>query len=250
MKHFRKAIALTLLAYAGCYSNQLSASEQAASAHAQQETTQAIPSQLSYPFALPPLPYSSSALEPWMDKETVEIHWGKHHKAYVDNLNSACQQFPDFQKLTMEEIFNRQDLPDAIKNNAGGHWNHSFFWNCLTADSSKQKMPIKLQSAIQTSFGSLEEMKKEMERQGLARFGSGWVWLIQRDDGSLAITSTANQDNPLMATSAVQGKPLLTIDVWEHAYYLKYKNSRAGFLSNIWNIIDWHSVSERLSDTP
>lgn len=249
MWYVQRAIIYIMVTIGGLYPDNLSTNELISIKDIQNKESKIQDSQNSYPFSLPSLPYSTSSLEPWIDRETMEIHWGKHHKTYVDNLNNACLQHAEFQNISIENIFARLNIPEIIKNNAGGHWNHSFFWKCMTDNSQRKKMPIHLQQIIQSSFGSLDEMKNEMERQGQARFGSGWVWLIQKNNGQLAILSTANQDNPLMKSSNVQGKPLLVIDVWEHAYYLKYKNSRSTFLSNFWNVVDWEAVAERLSST-
>ncbi len=214
-------------------------------------------SQLHAPFTLPNLPYETSSLDPSIDTQTMEIHWGKHHKTYVDNLNLAYQQNPKYASMDLETLFtvSLNELPLALRNNGGGHWNHSFFWLCLTPDAKKKIMPVELQAAIQASFGSLDNMKNEIEKAGLSRFGSGWIWLIQRPDGSLAVTTTANQDNPLMNFTKysgdkqdipLAGTPILAIDVWEHAYYLKYRNQRKSYLDEIWNVINWSFVGSQL----
>jgi len=198
---------------------------------------------------LPSLPYPSDALEPHIDKATMEIHHGKHHKAYVDNLNKAIAGQPALEGKSLEALIgDLASVPDNIRgpvrNNGGGHWNHSFFWKLL-APKAGGAPTGKLGEAITSTFGSFDAFKEKFEAAGLGRFGSGWVWLVSHG-GKLEIVSTANQDNPLMgkALSGVEGKPLLGIDVWEHAYYLKYQNKRADYLKAIWNAIDWNAVAK------
>ena len=197
---------------------------------------------------LPSLPYPSDALEPHIDKATMEIHHGKHHKAYVDNLNKAIAGSPLESKSLEALISDLASVPDNIRgpvrNNGGGHWNHSFFWKLL-APKAGGAPSGKLGDAIKSTWGSFDAFKEKFEAAGLGRFGSGWVWLVS-NGGKLEIVSTANQDNPLMgkAISGVEGKPLLGIDVWEHAYYLKYQNKRADYLKAIWNAIDWNAVAK------
>src|SRR4051812_10365530 len=198
---------------------------------------------------LPPLPYASDALEPHIDKATMEIHHGKHHKAYVDNLNKALTGQAALEAKSLEALIG--DLPSVpdnirgpVRNNGGGHWNHSFFWKLL-APKAGGAPSGKLGDAITATFGSFDAFKEKFEAAGIGRFGSGWVWLVS-NGGKLEIVSTANQDNPLMgkAISGVEGKPLLGIDVWEHAYYLKYQNKRADYLKAVWNVIDWNAVAK------
>ncbi len=196
-------------------------------------------------FTLPALPYAHDALEPHIDKLTMQIHHGKHHQAYVDNLNKAIAGTPHENKSLEELVKNAGTISPAVRNNGGGHWNHSFFWEILRAPGGNAAPSGKLASAIDSAFGSFDEFKKKFSAAGVARFGSGWVWLIERD-GKLEITSTPNQDNPLMDVAEVKGKPFLGVDVWEHAYYLKYQNKRPDYLLAIWNVIDWDKVAARL----
>ncbi len=210
------------------------------------EMLQAI-SQERYPYALPKLPYPYESLEPTLDTETMHLHHDKHHANYVDNLNKALAN-PDLvfeQSWTLNELIERgMRLPAPVHNNAGGHWNHSFFWIMMTPDASKHVIPTRLEKALETSFGSIIRFKELFKQAGLARLGSGWDWLIMKPDGTLDIVSTANQDNPMMHGVESPGVPLLTCDVWEHAYYLKYKNRRDDFLSHYWDVVNWKFVDE------
>lgn len=195
-------------------------------------------------FTLPPLPYAAAALEPAIDTATMEIHHGKHHKAYVDNLNKAVAADPQLQNLSLEALLARAgSLGDAVRNNAGGHWNHSFFWRLMSPVSETSAPSANLLAAINRAFGSLEGFKAALEQAGIARFGSGWVWLIVGDDKKLVVTSTPNQDNPLMDVAVQKGTPLLCNDVWEHAYYLKHQNKRADYLKAWWQVVNWREVS-------
>jgi superoxide dismutase, Fe-Mn family len=202
------------------------------------------------PFELPPLPYPSDSLEPHIDKATMEIHHGGHHKAYVDNLNKAIAGSPLEGKSLDDIVTGIASVPDNIRgpvrNNGGGHWNHSFFWKLLSGKGGGEPSG-KLADGIKSSFGDFNAFKEKFEAAGLGRFGSGWAWLVS-NNGKLEIVSTANQDNPLMgkSISGVEGKPLLGVDVWEHAYYLKYQNKRAAYLKAIWNVIDWNAVAKNL----
>ncbi len=196
-------------------------------------------------FTLPALPYAHDALEPHIDKQTMEIHHGKHHQAYVDNLNKAIAGTDHENKSLEELVENAGSISPAVRNNAGGHWNHTFFWNSMAANAGGTPSG-KLADAINEAFGSFEEFKTKFAAAGVGRFGSGWAWLIIKKDGKLDITSTPNQDNPLMDVAETKGVPLLGVDVWEHAYYLKYQNKRPDYLAAIWNVIDWNRVSERL----
>lgn len=193
-------------------------------------------------FTLPALPYSFDALEPHIDKQTMEIHHDKHHQAYVDNLNKAIAGTPNESKSLEELLANAGKISPAVRNNGGGHWNHSFFWEILSPDGGG-KPTGKLSEAIDEAFGSFDEMKEKFNTAGLTRFGSGWAWLGVLD-GKLAICSTPNQDNPLMDVADCKCKPILGCDVWEHAYYLKYQNRRAEYLKAFWNVIDWKKVSQ------
>ncbi|RQP09190.1 MAG: superoxide dismutase [Parapedobacter sp.] len=198
-------------------------------------------------FELPALPYASDALEPHIDKETMEIHHGKHHQAYVDNLNKAIAG-TDAENLTIEEICkNISKYPAAVRNNGGGHYNHSLFWTVLSSNGGGTPSGD-LAAAIDETFGSFDELKMKLQEAGATRFGSGWAWLVVDDSGKLQVTSTPNQDNPLFDIAEVKGTPILGIDVWEHAYYLKYQNKRPGYLEAIFNVIDWNAVGKRYAD--
>ena len=200
------------------------------------------------PYELPPLPYPSDSLEPHLDKTTMEIHHGAHHKAYVDNLNKAVAGTPLDGKPLDALVADIGSVPENIRgpvrNNAGGHWNHSFFWKLLSGQAAKAPEG-KLADAINAAFGSFDGFKEKFEAAGLGRFGSGWAWLVSHN-GKVEIVSTANQDNPLMgkAISGAEGKPIIGVDVWEHAYYLKYQNKRAAYLKAIWNVIDWNAAAK------
>lgn len=192
---------------------------------------------------LPALPYGHNALEPHIDAQTMEIHHGKHHQAYVDNLNKALEG-TDAANLSLEELVkNISKYPAAVRNNGGGHFNHSLFWTVLGPDA-KAGPEGKLADAINEAFGGLDALKEKMNTAGTTRFGSGWAWLIVKD-GKLEVTSTPNQDNPLMDVAEVKGTPIFGIDVWEHAYYLKYQNKRPDYLKAIWNVVNWDEVSKR-----
>ncbi len=193
-------------------------------------------------FTLPALPYSFDALEPHIDKETMQIHHDKHHQAYVDNLNKAIAGTENENKSLEELLKNAGSISPAVRNNGGGHWNHTFFWEILSADGGG-KPTGKLASAIDDAFGSFDEMKEKFNAAGAGRFGSGWAWLGVLD-GKLAICSTPNQDNPLMDVADCKCKPILGCDVWEHAYYLKYQNKRPEYLKAFWNVVNWKKVSE------
>lgn len=198
-------------------------------------------------FKLPALPYASDALEPSIDKETMEIHHGKHHQAYVDNLNKALEG-GDGENKSIEEICkNISQYNTAVRNNGGGHYNHSLFWTVLSPNGGKAPTGD-LATAINETFGSIDELKKQLQTAGATRFGSGWSWLIVNQEGKLQVTSTPNQDNPLMDIAEVQGTPIFGIDVWEHAYYLKYQNKRPAYLDAIFNVVDWEAVSKRYQD--
>ncbi len=206
----------------------------------------ALAAPLARAFDLPPLPYAHNALAPVVDEQTMQIHHGKHHKAYVDNLNAAVAKEPALQGKSLEDLLaGISKLPPAVRNNAGGHWNHSQFWAVMAPAGDGGAPSAELLTAIQQSFGSLEAMQEQFNQAAAARFGSGWAWLIRRLDGSLAITSTANQDNPLMDVVTERGIPLLGNDVWEHAYYLQYQNRRADYLEAWWQVVDWQAVSSR-----
>ncbi|GIV44193.1 MAG: hypothetical protein KatS3mg035_1316 [Bacteroidia bacterium] len=183
-------------------------------------------------------------MEPYIDEATMKIHYEKHHQGYVNNLNKALQE-QDAANLSLEEILkNVSKYSDAVRNNGGGHYNHTLFWEILTPQKNTQPSHH-LKNAIEKQFGSLDSLKNLMTQKGLSQFGSGWVWLIVNNEKKLEVTSTPNQDNPLMDVVKVNGIPILGIDVWEHAYYLKYQNKRNEYLQNIWNVINWEEVSKK-----
>jgi len=197
-------------------------------------------------FTLPALPYATDALEPHIDKLTMEIHHGKHHQAYVTNLNKALEGKPDADFSIEEIITNISKYPPAVRNNGGGHYNHTMFWTWLSPNGGGSPTGP-LADAINSTFGSFDELKTKISEAGATRFGSGWAWLIVTPDKKLAVCSTPNQDNPLMDIAEVKGTPILGIDVWEHAYYLKYQNLRPAYLTAIWNVINWNHVAELYS---
>ncbi|WP_346236047.1 superoxide dismutase [Niabella insulamsoli] len=194
-------------------------------------------------FSLPALPYAKEALEPHIDAQTMEIHHDKHHQAYVDNLNKAIDGTEHADKSLEDLVASAGSISPAVRNNGGGHWNHTFFWEILTPGGAKEPSGA-LATAINETFGSLDGLKEKVNAAGATRFGSGWAWLIVKD-GKLEVTSTPNQDNPLMDIAEVKGTPVLGIDVWEHAYYLNYQNKRPAYLSAIWNVINWDKVAEK-----
>jgi Fe-Mn family superoxide dismutase len=194
-------------------------------------------------FTLPALPYATDALEPHIDKMTMEIHHGKHHQAYVTNLNKALEGKPEADSSIDDIIKNISKFPMAVRNNGGGHYNHSLFWTLLSPSGGGEPSGA-LATAINGTFGSFADFKTKVNEAGATRFGSGWAWLIVTPDKKLAVTSTPNQDNPLMDIAEIKGTPILGIDVWEHAYYLKYQNRRPDYLAAIWNVINWNHVAE------
>jgi superoxide dismutase, Fe-Mn family len=207
------------------------------------------------PYTLPALPYAPDALEPHIDKLTMEIHHGKHHAAYIKNLNTALATAPDLAKQPLETLLSTlpavadESLRTTLRNNGGGHWNHDFFWKTLAPAEKSGKPSAELAAAIDAAFGSMDAFKKSFGEAATKRFGSGWAWLIVKD-GKLKITSTANQDNPAMkgiVPDADLGTPLLGLDVWEHAYYLYYQNRRPDYITAWWNIVDWSAVSSRFA---
>lgn len=200
------------------------------------------------PFTLPPLPYAADALEPHIDKATMEIHHGKHHNTYVTNLNKALESAPNLQNMSIEELLanNCSAVPDAIRtavrNNGGGHVNHSMFWKILGPNAGGTPSG-NISDAINSTFGSFDNFKEKFAAAATGRFGSGWAWLVADAAGKLEITSTANQDSPIM-----EGKfPVMGLDVWEHAYYLKYQNRRPDYIAAWWNVVNWQEVGRRLS---
>jgi superoxide dismutase, Fe-Mn family len=199
------------------------------------------------PFTLPPLPYPADALEPHIDKTTMEIHHDKHHGTYVTNLNKALESAPDLANKSIEELLanNCAAVPDAIKtavrNNGGGHANHSLFWNLMSKNGGGAPKG-EIQTIISSKFTSFEGFKEKLNAAAMGRFGSGWAWLVKGNSGQFEIISTANQDSPLM-----EGKrPILGLDVWEHAYYLKYQNRRADYVAAWWNVVNWDEVNKQL----
>jgi superoxide dismutase, Fe-Mn family len=197
-------------------------------------------------FTLPQLPYAHDALEPHIDTETMKIHHGKHHQAYVDNLNKAIAGSEHETKGLEELVRNAGSISPAVRNNGGGHWNHTFFWESLAANAGGNPSG-EVADAINAAFGSFDAFKEKFNNAGITRFGSGWAWLIVKD-GKLEVSSTPNQDNPLMDVAEVKGAPILGVDVWEHAYYLKYQNKRADYLNAFWNVVNWQKVAERLKN--
>ena len=193
-------------------------------------------------FTLPALPYAKEALEPHIDAQTMEIHHGKHHQAYVDNLNKAIEGTEHAEKSLEDLVKSAGAISPAVRNNGGGHWNHSFFWEVIGPDGGGEPSGA-LADAINEAFGSLDGLKEKLNDAGAKRFGSGWAWLIVKD-GKLEVTSTPNQDNPLMDVAETKGIPILGVDVWEHAYYLKYQNRRPEYLKAFWNLVNWKKVAE------
>lgn len=195
------------------------------------------------PFTLPDLPYGKEALEAAIDAQTMTLHHDKHHQAYVDKLNAEVEKDKKLKGKTIEEIIgNISKYSKATRDNGGGHWNHSFFWTIMTPE--KTEAAAELSEAIEKSFGSMDEFQKQFEEAGAKQFGSGWVWLIVNGKGLLEVTSTPNQDNPLMDDAKVKGTPILSNDVWEHAYYLRYFNKRPDYLKAWWKVVNWKRVSE------
>ena len=201
-------------------------------------------------FELPSLPYSTDSLEPHIDARTMEIHHGKHHQTYINNLNAALEGHDELLSMDIEHLISNIDsLPEsvrgAVRNNGGGHANHTFFWETLSPSGGGIPNDS-LADSINSHFGNLDALKEQFAKAALTRFGSGWAWLIKRSDGSLAITSTPNQDSPLMQGIADEiGTPLIGLDVWEHAYYLNYQNRRPDYIAAFWNVVNWDIVSSR-----
>jgi Fe-Mn family superoxide dismutase len=201
------------------------------------------PKEGSVAFVVPPLPYAFDALEPYIDKLTMEIHHDKHHGAYVTNLNKALEGHADLQALSIEELVGNlsrvpENIRGAVRNNGGGHLNHSMFWKMMKKGGGGEPKGA-VGDAIKAAFGSFADFKAKLAQAGIARFGSGWSWLLLRD-GKLVVESTANQDNPI----SDGGKPVLGVDVWEHAYYLKYQNRRADYIEAWWNVVNWDEVEQ------
>jgi Fe-Mn family superoxide dismutase len=197
-------------------------------------------------FQLPPLPYNFDALEPHIDALTMEIHHDRHHKAYVDNLNKAIDGTANADKSLEELVAQAGSISPAVRNNGGGHWNHTFFWESMSPNGGGEPTGDLLK-AINDTFGSVDAFKEQFANAGATRFGSGWAWLGV-NKGKLVIGSTPNQDNPLMDVSDFKSTPILGVDVWEHAYYLKYQNKRPDYLKAFWNVVDWNKVAARYAD--
>jgi len=195
-------------------------------------------------FTLDALPYATNALVPVIDKETMELHHGRHHRAYVDNLNKAVGSDPALKALSLEQLMARVSaLPKAIRDNGGGHWNHRFFWGLMAPEGQRGQPSARLTAAIEKQWGSLNAFKAAFQQAGTSQFGSGWAWLILKEDGTLAVISTPNQDNPLMDLAPVKGQPILANDVWELAYYLNYRNRRGDYLAKWWDVVNWSRVN-------
>jgi len=195
-------------------------------------------------FELPALPYATDALEPHIDKLTMEIHHDKHHQAYVTNLNKALEGKPEATHSIEDIVRNISKFPAAVRNNGGGHYNHSLFWEVLGQNKGGEPTG-ELAEAIKEAFGSFADFKTKFADAGATRFGSGWAWLSVGADHKLVVSSTPNQDNPLMDVAEVKGTPILGMDVWEHAYYLKYQNKRPDYIAAFWNVVNWDAVAER-----
>ena len=194
-----------------------------------------------------PLPYAYDALEPYIDARTMEIHYSKHHQAYFNNLTKAVAG-TELEGQALESLFPKiSQLPAVVRNNGGGHWNHTFFWKSMAPKAGGEPSGA-LRAAIDKDFGSFDEFKKQFEAAAVGRFGSGWAWLSVGADGKLFVSSTPNQDNPLMDVAEKRGTPLLGLDVWEHAYYLKYQNLRASYASAFWNVVNWPQVAQRYEE--
>lgn len=199
-------------------------------------------------FTLSNLPYAFNALEPFIDATTMEIHHDKHHQGYISNLNKAIEG-TDLAQSSIEDILaNVSKYSAAVRNNGGGHYNHNLFWSILCPAAQSGAPSESLNSAINATFGSLDALKEKVNAAGATRFGSGWAWVCVGSDKKLHVCSSANQDNPLMDIAECKGTPIIAIDVWEHAYYLKYQNKRPDYLSSIWSVINWTEVNKRYED--
>lgn len=196
----------------------------------------------------PPLPYAFNALEPHIDQMTMEIHYDRHHRAYFNNFTSGVKG-TEMERMTLEQIFaNMSKYPMSIRNNGGGHYNHVLFWSVMSPYGGGEPTMRNLANAIQEAFGTFDKFKTSFEEAARTRFGSGWAWLSVDKDGKLFVSSTPNQDNPLMDVVEKQGTPILGLDVWEHAYYLKYQNRRTDYISTFWNIVNWEEVYRRYEE--
>ncbi len=203
-------------------------------------------------YSLPSLEYSVDALEPHVDARTMEIHHGKHHQTYIDKLNGAIEGHSELGEKSVDDLItNLSDLPEsmqtAVRNNGGGHFNHTFFWQCISPNGGGTPSG-ELSNAIDATFGSFDAFKNDFLQAAITRFGSGWAWLIKQEDGSLAVTSSPNQDNPLMQGITDHcGTPIIGLDVWEHAYYLNYQNRRPDYVTGFWNVVDWERANSLFS---
>ncbi|MDD4427399.1 MAG: superoxide dismutase [Paludibacter sp.] len=201
-------------------------------------------------YKLPQLNYKYTDLEPYIDSATMYVHYNNHHAAYTNNLNKALSKYPELYKKKLVEIFQHveelpADIQTSVRNNGGGYYNHLLFWELLTPPA-KSKMTPAVERALIADFGSVEKFKEEFEKAATGRFGSGWAWLIKDAGGKLKIISTPNQDNPWMSFAKTKGKPILALDVWEHAYYLKYQSKRADYAKAFWSVVNWEKVEELL----
>ena len=212
----------------------------------------AAPLQAAAEFSLPPLPYAANGLEPSIDARTMTIHHDRHHAAYVANLNAQIPTFPELASMDLTTLQGSiSNYSPAVRNNGGGHYNHSLFWTVMAHGGQGGKPSAALGKAITAAFGSQEAMQKQFNQAAASRFGSGWAWLIVKPDGALAITSTPNQDNPLMDLPGLErGTPILALDVWEHAYYLNYQNRRPDYISAWWDVVNWKAVNSLYAAAP
>jgi Fe-Mn family superoxide dismutase len=198
-------------------------------------------------FVLPPLPYAFDALEPYIDKMTMEVHHGRHHQAFINNLNNAVAGTELEGRDILHILANVSKYPAAVRNNAGGHWNHDIFWQIMGPDGGGKPSGALLK-AVEERFGSFDSFKEQFNQAAMSVFGSGWAWLIVDAEKKLQITTTPNQDNPLMDVAQKRGMPIFGLDVWEHAYYLKYQNRRVEYVANFWNVVNWKEVERRYHD--
>lgn len=201
-------------------------------------------SALAAPFTQAPLPYAKDALEPIIDAKTMDIHYSRHHLAYINNLNAQVESFPELANLSLEQMMQHMSTFNAaVRNNGGGHYNHQLFWELMAPVDQGGEPSSALKTAIERDFGSFTAMQAAFNQAAASRFGSGWAWLIVNKDGKLQVTSTPNQDNPLMDLAEVQGQPILALDVWEHAYYLAYQNRRGDYSQAWWQLVNWQKVN-------
>jgi superoxide dismutase, Fe-Mn family len=200
-------------------------------------------------FTLPSLPYDAGALEPHIDRATMELHYGRHHQGYIDKLNEQVRTYPQLRTMPFPTVLAAvSEFNEEVRNNAGGHYNHQLFWSVMAPAGSGGQPSEELRQAVNESFGSIEQAQRQFEEAAVGLFGSGWVWLIVGDNGRLQITTTENQDNPLMDVAEQRGKPILALDVWEHAYYLRYQNRREEYVRAWWNIVNWNEVNRLFAE--